>query len=353
MTDLSRMRRVLPGILLALGATNGVSAQSDAMRGPPPDGPVHVAIGFYVVDIVDLNMDEKTFEFEGILSARWTDPRLAFDPAEVGVDERIYQGDYQFAEIFTGWWPPLVLRNESGRYERQGVLLRVAATGEVTLVEEIQAIAELAMDLRRVPFDRQRFAAEFEVLGYGTDEVVLHIDEERTGIGATTLTQWTLSPVESSTEARDPGYLREGSPSVSAAIFAVPAQRRPQYLLRLVFLPIMIFVALSWSVFWMDRESLGSRMDITFIAILTVVAFQIVVSDQFPRISYFTIMSSFMFTTYMTLGASVVVNLRVNAHDRSGRVEAGNRLDYRCRWMFPLCYVLLLAGIIAYYFIRY
>ena len=353
MTGLLRVRRALPGVLLALGAIDGVSGQSGDLRGPPRDGPVDVSIGFYVVDIVDLNMDEKTFEFEGILSARWSDTRLAFDPVEVGADEKIYQGHYQFAEVFDGWWPPLVLRNESGRYESQGVLLRVSPEGDVTLVEEVQAVAELAMDLRRVPFDRQRLTAEFEVLGYGEDQVVLHIDEERTGVGETTLTQWTLSPVESSTEARDPAYLRDGAPSVSAAIFAVPAARRPQYLLRLVFLPIAIFVALSWSVFWMDRESLGSRMDITFIAILTVVAFQIVVADQFPRISYFTIMSSFMFTTYMTLGASVVVNLRVNALDRSGRVEAGNRLDYRCRWVFPLGYVALIGLIVAYYFIRY
>jgi hypothetical protein len=55
----------------------------------------------------------------------------------------------------------------------------------------------------------------------------------------------------------------------------------------------MILIALSWAVFWMDRESLGDRMDISFIGILTVVAFQIVVSDQLPRISYFTIVSSF------------------------------------------------------------
>jgi hypothetical protein len=80
-----------------------------------------------------------------------------------------------------------------------------------------------------------------------------------------------------------------------------------------VVFPFVILVGLTWSVFWMDRESLGSRMDISFIGVLTVVAFQIVVSDRLPRISCFTIMSSFMYVNYLTLAAGVFVNLRVSS----------------------------------------
>ena len=85
-------------------------------------------------------------------------------------------------------------------------------------------------------------------------------------------------------------------------------------------------------------------MDISFVVILTVVAYQIIVSEHMPRIAYFTLMSSFLYTTYLMLAASVVVNLRVAAHDQSDREVKGDRLDRRCRWLFPLLFFGLNIG---------
>jgi len=339
---------------LVLHAALGHAAAQDALRGPRPGpAPVDVAVGLFLIDVVDINEDEQTFEFEAILTMRWTDPRLAFDPAEVGTDERVYQGDYQFTEIFNGWWPPLVLRNESGRYERQGVLLRVGPDGSISYVETLQAVAEVKMDLRRIPFDRQRFAVTFEVLGFDSRRVRLRPDMDRSGLGESTLSQWRLDGIEASAFQADPAYLGSSEQGVSAITFEFPATRSPHFLLRLIVFPIILLVGLTWSVFWMDRESLGSRMDISFIGILTVVAFQIVVSDRLPRISYFTIMSSFMYITYFTLAASVIVNLRVSFLDRRGETAKGDRLDRTCRWLFPAGYMAALAASVAYHFLRY
>ena len=66
-----------------------------------------------------------TFEFTGVLTLTWQDPRQAFDPAVVGVEETIFQGSYQFNELATGWYPQVVLVNESGLYQKNGVVLRV------------------------------------------------------------------------------------------------------------------------------------------------------------------------------------------------------------------------------------
>jgi len=319
---------------------------------PGPD-PVVVDVGLFLVDFVDINADEQTFEFTANLSMRWQDPRLAFDPEEAGTPEKVYQGAYQFAELYPGWWPQLVLRNESGRFESQGVVLRVSPEGVVSYSEQIQAIAEIKMNLRRLPFDRQRFGLTFEVLGFDLNRVLLRADPQRTGYGETTLSQWRIDGVEAVSTTDEPVYANGEETRISAISFYFPATRSPRFLLRLIVFPIMILVALTWSVFWMDRESLGSRMDISFIGILTVVAFQIVVSDRMPRISYFTIMSAFMYVSYLTLAASVVVNLRVSALDRRGEAARGNHLDRTCRWLFPASYVAALLVSVAYYFIRY
>jgi len=85
-------------------------------------------------------------------------------------------------------------------------------------------------------------------------------------------------------------------------------------------------------------------MDLSFLG------FQILVSDRPPRISYFTILSSFVYISYISLAASVLVNLRVSFLDRRGDIERGNRLDRRCRWLFPGGYATALALSVIWFF---
>jgi hypothetical protein len=325
------------------------------LLGPPEtERPVPVDVGFYLVDIVEVDDQHKTIEVEGVLTLSWHDERQRFDPVEEGTKEKVYQGDYQFSELATGWWPQLYLRNESGRYERQSVLLRILPDGNITYVEELQAVAEVDIDLRQIPFDRQRFELVFEILGFDTTEVLLVADPDRTGAGVgISVNQWRME----SLTAEDRVYRTEFSSgreeTVSAVAFLFPTDRASGFLMRVIVLPLLILVALSWSVFWMDSESLGDRINISFIGILTVVAFQIVVSDMLPRIPYFTILSSFLLISYLTLVGGVVVNLTVGAIDRRGDQELGNRIDRTCRWLFPLGYASAIALMVGYFFLRY
>jgi hypothetical protein len=133
---------------------------------------------------------------------------------------------------------------------------------------------------------------------------------------------------------------------LSAFRVQIDIERDPRYTLRLVGLPVIIFVILSWSVFWMDRSSVGDRMDITFMGILTVVAYQIMFSGSLPKISYPTVLGLFMIISFVTMCASVGVNLRVWVLDSRGLFEQGDRLDQRSRYLFPMLYVfsVLCAG---------
>ncbi len=116
-------------------------------------------------------------------------------------------------------------------------------------------------------------------------------------------------------------------------------------------MPLMIIVMLSWSVFWMDKSSLGDRISVSFIGILTVVAYQLVLSEILPRISYFTLTNAFLNISFFIMCATVIVNLRVDNLDRQGLFEEGDRLDRRCRWMFPMIYfgLILVAIWIAFF----
>ena len=360
-TKVARARRVVRATSIRAGRALALvtllpafAVAQDRTAGPPGPAPFPVSIGLYVADIPDLDEDEKTFAFEATLSLHWRDARLAFDPAAEGTGERVWQGDYQFAEVFPGWWPQLVLRNEAGQYERQSVTLRVRPDGSVSYEERLQAVAEANLDLHAVPFDRQVYEMVFALAGFGVERVRLVPDPGRTGRSEKmSLIQWNIGDMSWDEVQFDAPVAAPHEGGVSAVVFRLPLERRPGYVLYSVVFPLMLLVALTWSVFWMDRESLGTRMDLSFIGILTVVAFQIVVGDKLPRIPYLTLLNAFLYLSYAFLAASVVINLRVGALDARGEHQRGNRLDRRCRWMFPAGYLAGTALLCAYYVIRY
>ena len=335
---------------VALGAATA-SAQP-ALSGPPAGaGPASVRVGFYLTDITEIDEERETCTFEGTLTFAWEDPRQAFDPAAVGSSERVYQGSYEVAELYEGWWPQLVQDNESGALERQGSLLRIDPAGRLTYVEEIDTVAKSPMALRRFPFDRQTCVGVFQILGFGRDTVELVADAATTGSkrGHVSVSEWRFEAIHSDDRVEERVYADRHPEDVSIFVVTIQLRRESAFMLRLVIAPLVLLVMLSWSVFWMDQASLGDRMDISFIGILTVVAFQIVISEHLPRIPYFTLMDTFLYINYGVLFASVMVNLRVGWLDQHGRREVGDRLDRRCRWLFPLGYASLLTLTCLYY----
>ena len=52
-----------------------------------------VRASFYLYDVNEINDEMETFEFTGVLTFKWNDPRQAFDPTVAGVDEKVFQGD--------------------------------------------------------------------------------------------------------------------------------------------------------------------------------------------------------------------------------------------------------------------
>ena len=352
---MSRLITTAMAVLAAIMCYSHIAAQSgtgtkSAPSSPSPQfltsppkgsGPVVVRASFILSDVNEINEATETFEFTGVLTLTWHDPRQAFDTADVGVNEKVYQGAYQVAEVSTGWYPQIVLVNESGLYQKSGSVLRVQPDGTSTLIETVNAIAESEVDMTPFPFDKHRLEAVFQVLNFNKDEVMLQMEPEQLRTQAVRLPQWTIREVATSIEDR-PGTKAGTQRTASTLVVGVNVERMPFYALRLVVFPLMVIVLLSFSVFWMDRSSLGDRISVSFIGVLTGVAYLLVTSDQLPHISYVTLMHGFVNASFITMCATVVINLVVGSLDKQGEFERGNRIDRRCRWVFPLVYFGLL-----------
>ena len=311
---------------------------------PPGEGPVRVAIRFHLQNIHRIDDGAETIDFSGILTLHWQDRRQAFDPAKVGASEKVFTGNYQFNEISPGWFPPVVVTNAVGSPDSQGVVLRVAPDGSSSIQMQVHATVRSGMQLGRMPFDDQRLRLMFAVMGFDSEEVVLVAEEG----GATMdtdvirLPEWRLLAIGLSPLSPQTGSDEFGMDS-SAVVVQVEVKRRPFFMLRLVVGPLALIVLLSWSVFWMERSSLGDRMAVSFVGILTAVAYQSLVSEITPHIAYITFLNAFMVMSMLLMSATVAVNLIVAVCDKRGNPVLGDHIDRGSRWVFPL----ISAGLIS------
>ena len=313
-------------------------AAPEFVLGPPPgDGPVVVKAAFHLSRINAIDDEAESFEFAGTLVLTWQDPRQAFDPAQAGVREKIYQGDNQSYDVNPAWFPQFVLANECGMSLSNTTALRVRPDGTSVLTTMINASAKTNLSMRRYPFDTQHLQAVFEIPGFLRDEVAIMADHA-TASSDLSIDQWHLKGMEAAAPGPEPHPASAMSAPPTFVVTAVVG-RDPFFILRLVGLPLALIVILSWSVFWMDRSSLGDRLSVSFIGILTAVAYQIVVGDLLPHVSYITLMHAFLNFSFILMCASVVINLVVASCDKNGREELGDLIDRRCRLLFPLGYL--------------
>jgi len=80
-------------------------------------------------------------------------------------------------------------------YQTDGVVLRVQPDGTSTLIETLNAAAEMDFNMRRYPFDEHRLEAIFEVLGFDREEVQLQVESDAASSLASKvrIPQWTIT----------------------------------------------------------------------------------------------------------------------------------------------------------------
>jgi hypothetical protein len=353
----------LVGLALATAAP---AEEPEHPRGPPPgERPVQVRIGFHLFNITDINEKEETVDFDGAILLRWQGPRLAYDPADEGLPEdwresgisappRMYQGDFAVKEVYERWRPRVVISNGIGDRRIMNLSVGVWPDGRVEYIDYFQATIETPMALHDYPFDQQHLDIFINLMTYQNHEVALIHDESLSGTWEQDLgiAEWKKLGIEIRDAIERYTYTDGHADDYSQLLVTLQVARKPRHMFFSIILPLLVLVALTWSVFWMDKESTSDRLGVSFVGILSVVAYYFVVLESVPSIPYLTLMDAFMITTFFVLAGTVVVSFVVDRLNRADEEARGDRLDAICRWAFPLGYatavMLLIIGYLVF-----
>jgi hypothetical protein len=335
-----------------LGLAQQAAATDPGMPNPPAS-PTEVKVGVFLMDIVDLNEVNETFQAEFVIGAEWEDPRLAFDPAEAGTHQKLFQGEWQFAEVFSGWWPQLLIVNEIGVGGRNAVRLVVHPDGRVRLIEQRSVTLETPMQLRKFPFDSQVLEASIISFGDHSDQVLLVVDEQI--LGATeefaernqkvNIAQWQFDNLALTSREADFRYYG-GTKVFSEIQMEISLTRHSVNFVWKVIIPLVVLVLLMWAVFWLEVDNLSERLNLAFIGVLTIVAYQFLIDGTIPRIAYFTFTDTILLYSFVVMCVAIFESLIVYSLYRAGRKPLAERVDLVAQWAFPMVYF---AGLVFSY----
>ncbi len=289
-----------------------------------------VAVGIYLVDVTDIDDVNQKFGSDFLVFQTWNDPRLqGLDGCQFGLNQI--------------WFPKLDFVNSGRVFPGMPDLVRIGPNGTVRHIQRYRGALSFPHRLDDFPLDEHVIDISLVPVGYTLDAVELEVDAKNTGRQADfTIPDWTLSSVVGRIDSlTSPGLDR----TLSRFRFEIPAKRRPEYYLWKVFAPLVLIVAMSWSVFWINPAQFGPQIGMSATSMLTLIAFQFAMVGILPRLSYFTALDAFITASTGLVFLALLEALTTSYLVSVDRKELALRFDRVCRWGFPLAFVTIVVWI--------
>lgn len=313
----------------------------------PPSGnkPVIVKVGVFVDDISAINESSQTATCELTITQMWQDKRLAFNPAQVGSQIKVFMNGAVQKELQTIWSPQVLLRHTRGKNIQNGSVLEINKDGQVTYIQRVIANIESHMDFRVFPFDQQGINIILRPFIYPNNVVKLEPLTGLQGFGRLAKTHsWHIVSAKIK--------LKNMKSSWNKLIYSqysmhVKYKRKVAYYIFQLFMPLLLVVIFSFTVFWMMHNPLVNRVAISLTAVLTITVIQWRVFNELPHLLSHTFLHMFMLLSFVTAALTMVPCV---VYDHIKTESHRERMVRIVRWAYPSAYILCLLVIILVFF---
>jgi len=321
---------------------------------PYGENPFITNIDLLIEDIH--HIDGKNLDFEASFSLwiDWKDPRLT----EMFKEKNIYSGkgkptwlcDYEADALWGSQQrildPGIEFYNRKDKPDFQsGLVDWVDIFNDGTIETRLRDTAKFksnAFNFRKFPFDSQILSFELwsefpstmislepaSAMQMYKDTLYNFEGEEGIAIPA-----WELKSVKFDTYE----YVEEdGYPYKGFRLF-LEVKRLSSYYIYKVIIPILLILSISWSVFWIDRSQIEAKVNITIVALLSLIAYNLSVDEVLPKLDYLTFMDAFIFLSYFYTGAATILCVYSYYRYRKYRRKI-NLVDYYAKFVGPISY---------------
>jgi hypothetical protein len=332
-------------LLVGVNAPEVLSGQAQTEGRVVAREPIDVGIGLELEQIIDVDQQSEFFTAVANLQIEWTDPTLAFNPESCNCDFKIYSENrfHNFLSEINSRWPDFTFRNQQGNRWVQNRNVVLFHDGRAVYTERFTTDFQVDFDFRQFPFDTQQFVIRIDAIF--PEEFYRFFNLEQ-------VSAVSIDTGEDEFILQDLSVDISAVPSrgsiVSSYIFSFDAPRHLSYYLFRIFVPILLIVLISWVTFFLKNYT--HRIEVASANLLLFIAFSFSLAENYPRLGYLTFMDAVMAIMFIINSLVIVYNVWLRRLEMNDKVEMVERIDDILDWVYPLIYVVLLIGLVIWFF---
>lgn len=125
-------------------------------------------------------------------------------------------------------------------------------------------------------------------------------------------------------------------------------ERNQNYYIFKIMFPIFFLLLITWSVFWISSNELESRITVSTVCLLTLIAYNFIIDQSLPKLSYLTFIDSFILVSYLFAGIPTIQSVVSKLLYVNKSENTSLKFDFYCRFIIPLTYILILLFFISH-----
>lgn len=200
-------------------------------------------------------------------------------------------------------------------------------------------------NLQNFPFDKQILKIQLEnLLGMGTG----HIDFDSFVAKNLENLEFDLSGWKYlGFEAENKVFKdMSGLDDLSGIEISLFLEREPGYYVFKVILPILLILIVCWSVTWISPEELESKLTITIVCLLSLIAYNFVIDSELPKLDYLTILDWIILVSYVYATIPNFLSIITFRLHKAGNIILINIIDQKSKLYGLPSYIILILLII-------
>lgn len=296
--------------------------------------------------IIEVDQQSEFFTTVANLQMEWRDPSLAFNPEDCNCDFKVFS-ENQFQDYFLSFvnskWPDFTFRNQQGNRWAQNRNVILYHDGRAVYSERFTTDFQVDFDFRQFPFDTQEFFIRIDSIF--PEEFYKYFNMEQVSRVSTDTGEDEFILEELSVEISNAST---SNGIVSSYIFSFEAPRHLSYYIFRIFVPILLIVLISWVTFFLKNYT--HRIEVASANLLLFIAFSFSLAENYPRLGYLTFMDAVMAIMFIINSLVIVYNVWLRRLEMNDKVDMLERVDDVLDWVYPLIYVVLLIGLVIWFF---
>ena len=332
-------------LLVGVNAPEVLSGQAQTEGRIVAREPIEVGIGLVLEQIIEVDQQSEFFTAVANLQIEWTDPSLAFNPESCNCDFKVYsENKFQnFLSDINSKWPDFTFRNQQGNRWVQNRNVILFHDGRAVYSERFTTDFQVEFDFRQFPFDTQQFIIRIDSIFPEEFYRYFNLEQVSAVSSDTGEDEFILQDL-----SVDISTVPSRSGIVSSYIFSFDAPRHLSYYIFRIFVPILLIVMISWVTFFLKNYT--HRIEVASANLLLFIAFSFSLAENYPRLGYLTFMDAVMALMFIINALVIIYNVWLRRLEINDKVEMVERIDDILDWVYPLIYVVLLIGLVIWFF---